>query len=140
GVTAVILTGIWRPLWFASVDPDSAAARGVPTRALAVAFPVLLAAAVAAAIQVTGVLLILTLVVTPAATAQRLTTRPMAAVAASVGLALAATLGGILASLQWNAPTSFFIATFSFTGYVLARLASSRRLSPRNKASFSLTS
>ena len=99
----------------------------------------LLAAAVAATIQVTGVLLILTLVVTPAATAQRLTSRPLAAVASSVGLALAATLGGILASLQWNAPTSFFIATLSFTGYVLARLASSRRASPRTKASFNLT-
>ena len=130
GIVVIVLALVWRPLWFASVDPDSAAARGVPIRALAVAFPVLLAAAVAVTIQVTGVLLILTLVVTPAATAQRLTVRPAIAVATSVGLALAATLGGIFASLQWNAPTSFFIATFSFAGYALARLIPTR--SPRH--------
>lgn len=120
----VLLLAIgWRPLWFASVDPDAAQARGVPTRALAVAFPTLLAVVVAETIQVTGVLLILTLVVTPAATAARLTTRPALAVAASVTLAVAATLGGILASLAWNAPTSFFIATFSFAAYLVARVS-----------------
>lgn len=122
GIAAVTLALIWRPLWFASVDPENAAAKGVPVRTLAVTFPVLLATAVAAAIQVTGVLLILTLLVTPAATAQRLTARPALAVAASVGLALAATIGGILASLQWNTPTSFFIATLSFAAYLTARL------------------
>jgi zinc/manganese transport system permease protein len=121
GIVALLLAASWRPLWFASVDPEAAEARGVPTRALAVAFPVLLAAAVAATIQVTGVLLILTLVVTPAATAQRLTSRPGRAVAISVVLAVAATTGGILASLQWDAPTSFFIAVFSFIVYVAAR-------------------
>ena len=126
-VVAMILAAIWRPLWFASVDPDSAAARGVPVRALAVAFPMLLAAAVAVTIQVTGVLLILTLIVTPAATAQRLTARPGWAVAASVALALTATLGGILASLEWDAPTSFYIATLSFAGYATTRAASACR-------------
>jgi zinc/manganese transport system permease protein len=121
-VVTAVLAVIWRPLWYASVDPDSAAARGVPTRALAVLFPVLLAAAVAVTIQVTGVLLILTLVITPAATAQRLTARPGRTVALSVALATAATSGGILASLQWNAPTSFYIATLTFAAYTAARL------------------
>ena len=121
GIVSLLLAASWRPLWFASVDAEAAEARGVPTRALAVAFPVLLAAAVAATIQVTGVLLILTLVVTPAATAQRLTSRPGRAAAISVALAVAATMGGILASLQWNAPTSFFIAIFSFATYAITR-------------------
>jgi len=125
-VVLVALALLWRPLWFASVDADAAQARGVPTRALAVAFPVLLAAAVAETIQVTGVLLILTLVVTPAAAAQRLTARPVHAVAVSVALALAATLGGILASLAWDAPTSFFIAVLSFAAYLIARLTGTR--------------
>jgi zinc/manganese transport system permease protein len=126
GLVAAVLALLWRPLWYASVDPDTAEARGVPTRALGVAFPVLLAVAVAETIQVTGVLLILTLVVTPAAAAHQLTTRPASAVAVSVGLAVAATIGGILASLAWNAPTSFFIATFSFTAYIGTRLISRR--------------
>jgi zinc/manganese transport system permease protein len=129
-VTAVVAAALaiaWRPLWFASVDVDAASARGVPVRALAVAFPMLLAAAVAVTIEVTGVLLILTLLVTPAATAQRLTSRPARAVALSAALAVVATVGGILASLQWDAPTSFFIAVFSCTGYAASRLATLER-------------
>jgi zinc/manganese transport system permease protein len=122
GVVAALLALMWRPLWFSSIDPDTAEARGVPIRALAVGFPMLLAAAVATAIQVTGVLLILTLLVTPAAAAHLLTSRPGAAVVVSVAIAVAATDGGILASLQWNAPTSFYIASFSFAAYLSARL------------------
>ena len=122
-VVAAALAFVWRPLWFASVDAEVASARGVPVRALAVVFPVLLAAAVAATIQVTGVLLILTLLVTPAAAAQRLTSRPGPTVVLSAALAVLATTGGILASLQWDAPTSFFIAVFSFAGYAAARLS-----------------
>ncbi len=125
GLAAVALAGLWRPLWYASIDPDSAEARGVPTRFLAVAFPVLLGAAVAEAIQVTGVLLILTLVVTPAATAARLATRPAAVVALSVAVGVAATTGGVVASLAFDAPTSFFIALFSFAAYLASRFASS---------------
>ena len=40
GVSVVVLAGlavIWRPLMFASVDPEVAAARGVPVRALSLA-------------------------------------------------------------------------------------------------------
>jgi zinc/manganese transport system permease protein len=121
-VTTGILLVIWRPLWFASVDPDSAEARGVPVRALAIAFPLLLAVAVAETIQVTGVLLILTLVVTPAAAAIRVTSHPVLAVVLSIAIALVATVGGILASLQWAAPPSFYISLLSFTIFVAARI------------------
>jgi zinc/manganese transport system permease protein len=125
GVVLLLVFAQWRPLWFASVDPDAAEARGVPTRTLAVGFPLLLAAAVAETIQVTGVLLVLTLLVTPAAAAHRLATRPVTAVLISVAITLVAVMGGILASLQWNAPTSFFVASFSFAAYVAARLFTS---------------
>jgi zinc/manganese transport system permease protein len=125
-IVGVVLTVLWRPLWFASVDPQGAEARGVPTRALGVVFPILLAAAVAETIQITGVLLILTLVVTPAAAAQQLSARPSRTIGWSVGIALLATVGGILASLHWQAPTSFFVALISFTCYVAARLVGPR--------------
>jgi zinc/manganese transport system permease protein len=71
---------------------------------------------------VVGVLLVRTLVITPAAAAQRLTGRPAAALALSVGIALAATEGGILLSLEKSWPTSFFISTLSFAAYLAARL------------------
>jgi zinc/manganese transport system permease protein len=124
-VGAVVLIGLavlYRPLFFSSVDPEIAAARGVPLRALSVAIFLLLALTTAEAIQVVGVLLTLTLVITPAAAAQRLTGRPGLALLLSIGIALVSTEGGILLSLEKPWPTSFFITTISFSAYVAARL------------------
>src|SRR5438067_6842136 len=98
-VTLGALAAIYRPLVFATVDPEVAEARGVPVGAIAVAFLLIMAAAVAEAIQVVGVLLILTLLITPGAAAERLTPRPGLAIVYSVGVALLCTLGGILLSL-----------------------------------------
>ncbi|MHB1612706.1 MAG: metal ABC transporter permease [Actinomycetes bacterium] len=123
----IALAAVYRPLLYASVDPDVAEARGVPTRALGFVLLVLLAVTAAEAIQVVGVLLILTLVVTPAAAAQYLTARPGLALAAAIGLALLATVGGILASLAWPYPVSFFVATISFISYLVARVVRMRR-------------
>jgi zinc/manganese transport system permease protein len=123
-VAAVVLAGLailYRPLLFSSVDPEIAAARGVPLRALSVAIYLLLALTTAEAIQVVGVLLVLTLVITPAAAAQRLTGRPGRALLLSVVIALVSTEGGILLSLAKPWPTSFFISTLSFAAYVGAR-------------------
>jgi zinc/manganese transport system permease protein len=124
-VGAIVLLGIavlYRPLLFSSVDPEVAAARGVPLRALSVAMFLLLALTTAEAIQVVGVLLVLTLVITPAAAAQRLTVRPGLAVVLSIAIALVATEGGILLSLEKSWPTSFFISAISFSVYLFARL------------------
>jgi zinc/manganese transport system permease protein len=134
GVVIVALIVLWRPLWFASVDAAAAEARGVPVRTLSVVFPIMLGAAVAETIQVTGVLLILTLVVTPAAAATRLSARPSTVVALSIGAALLAAEGGVLASLEWNAPASFFVSTISFAVYVVARLVGGRRRGRRPTA------
>ena len=124
-VGAVVLLGLallYRPLFFSSVDPELAAARGVPLRALSVAIFLLLALTTAEAIQVVGVLLVLTLVITPAAAAQRLTGRPTLALLLSVAIALVSTESGILLSLAKPWPTSFFITAISFAFYVAARV------------------
>ena len=124
-VGAVVLLGLavlFRPLFFSSVDPEIAAARGVPLRALSVAIFLLLALTTAEAIQVVGVLLVLTLVITPAAAALRLTGRPALALLLSVAIALASTEGGILLSLAKPWPTSFFISAISFAAYLAARV------------------
>jgi zinc/manganese transport system permease protein len=121
-IVLLSLTVLYRPLFFSSVDPEIAAARGVPLRALSVGIFLLLALTTAEAIQVVGVLLVLTLVITPAAAAQRLTGRPGLALLLSIGIALVSTEGGILLSLAKPWPTSFFIATLSFSAYVAARV------------------
>lgn len=120
-LTVVALAVVYRPLTFATVDPEVAEARGVPVGALAIAFLLIMAAAVAEAVQVVGVLLILTLLITPGATAERLTARPGRATVYSVGLALLCVLGGILLALVTNVPVSVYVTTLSFGCYLLAR-------------------
>jgi zinc/manganese transport system permease protein len=70
-VTLAVMAVIYRPLLFASLDEDVAEARGVPVRGLSVVFLLVVAVAVTAAVQVVGVLLIFSLLVTPAAIADR---------------------------------------------------------------------
>src|SRR5436190_13402058 len=112
---------IARPLFFASIDPDVAAARGVPVRALAFGYLVLLALMVAVAVQVVGVLLIFALLVTPAAIAQDVTTRPAVAAAVAVALALSFTWVGLAVGYFTPYPVGFFITTFAFGTYALVR-------------------
>jgi zinc/manganese transport system permease protein len=134
-IVLVCLATIYRPLLFSSVDPEVAEARGVPVRALSVAIFLLLALATAEAIQVVGVLLVLTLVITPAAAAQRLTVRPGLAVLLSIAIGLVSTEGGILLSLEKDWPTSFFITAISFAVYVAARVWSpGTRTTPSSSA------
>jgi zinc/manganese transport system permease protein len=112
---------IARPLFFASIDPDVAAARGVPVRALALGYLMLLALAVAVAVQVVGVLLIFALLVTPAAIAQDVTARPAVAAAVAVVLALIFTWVGLAVGYFTPYPVGFFITTFAFGTYALVR-------------------
>jgi zinc/manganese transport system permease protein len=123
-VTIVGLGVLYRPLTFATVDPLVAEARGVPVRLVSILFLLMLAAAVAEAVQIVGVLMILTLLITPGATAERLTAQPGLATVASVGIALLATLGGILLALVTAVPVSFYVTTVAFVCYLAARAGS----------------
>src|SRR4029077_10922834 len=107
------------------VDEIVADARGVPVRALSVAFLVVLGLAVAATAQITGALLVFALLVAPAAAAQQLTARIGVGLALSVGLALAITWVGLGVSYFTNLPFGFTITTLAFAVYVAARVVRS---------------
>src|SRR5271157_689327 len=122
--TAAILIGtgiIYRPLLFASLDEDVAEAKGMPMIALGISFMAIVAVAVSFAVQVTGVLLVFSLMVTPGATAQYLSPRPSRAIAASVLIALAATWLGLFLAFYTPYPVSFFITGEVFALYLLVR-------------------
>ncbi|MYW20572.1 metal ABC transporter permease [Streptomyces sp. SID2955] len=136
-VVLVALVAMWRPLTFASADPDVAEARGVPVRSLSFAFMVVLGLAVALSVQVVGALLVLTLVVTPAAAAARITASPVLLPLLSTVFAVVSIEGGILLALGSSIPISPYVTTISFTIYVVCRLAGryrSRRLGARRTA------
>lgn len=127
GITLVAVAALYRPLLFASVDEEVAQARRVPVRLLSIAFLLTLGLAVAVAVQVVGVLLIFSLLVTPAAIADRLTTRPSSAIAVSVAVALACTWLGLAIGYYFSYPVSFFITSIAFFGYAVTRLATGIR-------------
>lgn len=120
-VVVIALLIVWRPLSFASLDPEVAEARGVPTKALGIVFMLLLALAVAASLQIVGALLVLTLLVTPAAAALRLTASPLWVPILSMVFAVVAVVGGILLALGGGLPISPYVTTLSFGIYLVAR-------------------
>ena len=115
----VVLAVIGRPLLFASVDPGLARARGVPVAAVTTVFLVVLALAATATAQVTGSLLVFSLLVAPAATAHRLTVRPGRGMAVSVLLALAVVWTGIASAYYLRYPVGFWVSSYGFGAYVL---------------------
>jgi zinc/manganese transport system permease protein len=113
---------IYRPLLFASLDEDVAEAKGMPMLFIGTVFMLLVAVAVSFAVQVTGVLLIFSLMVTPAATAQYLARQPARAITISVAIALGATWTGLFVAFYTPYPVSFFITGIVFGLYLLVRL------------------
>lgn len=126
-IALVVLLVIWRPLTFASVDPEVAEARGVPVRWLAPVFMIALGVAVAISIQVVGALLVLALLCTPAAAAVRVTASPLWVPILSTVFALVSTVGGILLALGSSIPISPYVTTISFGIYGLCRLGGQLR-------------
>jgi zinc/manganese transport system permease protein len=120
-VILVVLAVVFRPLLFASLDEDVAEAKGLPMHLLGMIFMLLVALATSIAVQVVGVLLIFSLMVTPAAIAQRLAKRPWRAVITSVVVALAATWLGLFVAFYQPYPVSFFITSIVFVLYLVVR-------------------
>jgi zinc/manganese transport system permease protein len=122
-IAAIAVVGVaGRPLLFASIDPDVARARGVPVQLLGLGFLLVLGLSVAETSQITGALLVFSLLVAPAAAAQRITSRPLLGIALSVALALAVTWIGLALAYFSIYPVGFYITSLAFTAYVLARV------------------
>lgn len=129
-VLAVVVAWIARPLAFSSVNPDVAEARGVPVRALGVAFLVLLALVITMAVQVVGTLLLFGLVVTPTATALALSARPVVVWLLGTAIAAGSVVVGLVLSAMVNLPPSFFIVSASFLAWLVALAATRERHRP----------
>ena len=121
-VVLLVLAVIHRPLVFASVDPVVAAARGVPVRALGVLFAILLGIASALGVQLVGALLVMSLMITPAAAATRVTANPARVTLLSVLFAELSAVGGVVFSLAPGLPVSVFVAGISFAIYLACRV------------------
>lgn len=128
-IVLIVLAIVWRPLMFASLDPEVARAKGVPVGLLTIVFMLVLGLAVALSVQVVGVLLVLALLITPAAAATQISASPVWVPVLSVIFAVTASVGGILIALGSPVvPISPFVTTISFLIYLVCRLVGQRRL------------
>lgn len=123
----VALLMIWRPLRFDSLDPQSAAARGVPNTVVSLGFMLLLGLIVAVAVHIIGALLVMALLVTPAAAAMRIATGPIAVPVLAAVFGFVSAVGGILMAIAGTLPVSPYITTISFLIYLVCRIAGGRR-------------
>ena len=126
-VVIAVLAGLGRPLLFASIDPDVAAARGVPVRAISLLFVLILGLGVAEVSQITGTLLVFALLVMPAASAQAVTVRPVVSLSISVAVSLAITWSALVAAYYSSYPIGFWVTTFGFATYLSALGVSSKQ-------------
>jgi zinc/manganese transport system permease protein len=132
-VTAIAL--VYRPLLLTSVSPELAAARGIPVRLVGFVYLLAMAVAVALSAVTIGAILATALLVGPAATALRLTSRPSHAFAAAGAIGVAVTWLGLLLSYDsyyWPPPhrgwpASFMIVTLVLLAYVAAGFVARRR-------------
>jgi zinc/manganese transport system permease protein len=121
GLASIAALGaIARPLLFATLQPELAEAKGVRLRLVSVLFLALVALATAECIQIVGVLLVFTLMVCPAATAQRLTPRLGLGLGLSVLFAVAQAWLGLALAFYTDWPTSFWITALSGASYAAA--------------------
>ncbi len=119
-VSVAALAAIARPLLFASLQPELAEARGVPLRLFGVLFLALVALATAECAEIVGVLLVFALMVGPAATAQRLTSKLASGLLLSISIALVEAWAGITLAYFTDWPSSFWIAALSAGAYLAA--------------------
>jgi zinc/manganese transport system permease protein len=129
-----VTLALYRPLMLATVSPEMAAARGIPVRLVGVLYLVALALAAALAAITIGSILGTALLVGPAASALRLTKRPLLAMLTAAGIGIGAMwLGIVLAydSYEWPPagrgwPVSFFVVSIVFVLYLLSGLPERR--------------
>jgi zinc/manganese transport system permease protein len=139
-----IVGALQRPLLLSSISPELAAARGIPVRAVGALYLLALVLAVALAALTIGTILSTALLVGPAASAMRVSARPLRALATAVALGVAATwLGIVLAydSFYWPPrghgwPVSFFVVALVFTFYLLSGLPRLRQRRRGQRRSF----
>ena len=128
GVALLLVGAVYRPLLLTSVDPDLAAARGVPVGVVGAAYLAALAFAVSLSAVTIGAILSTALLIGPAATALRLTRRPGVAMGLAALMGVVVTWAGVVlsyASYYWPPvhhgwPVSFFVVALVLVGYLVS--------------------
>jgi len=133
GAVAVLVLTLmvwrWRDLIAITVSEDLAAVEGVPVSGVRLALTLMIAAFIGIGVKVVGMLLIVSLLIIPAAAARRLSRTPaqMAVLAALAGMLAVA--GGLAGSLRLDVPAGPAMVVAASLMFVLSMLVPLRRAS-----------
>jgi manganese/iron transport system permease protein len=124
-----VVAVLYKELLFASFDPVSAGASGLPVDALSYTLLVLLAVTIIVSLQAAGIILVAALLVTPAATAYQLTNRfgPMMLISAAIGVG--AGIVGLYLSYYLNVASGSSIVLVATACFFIAMALSPKRRS-----------
>jgi len=117
-----VLALIWRQLIAATVDEDLARVEGVPVRLVRLVFMLLIAATIAIAMKIVGILLVTSLLIVPAATARRFAPGPESMALGAALLGGVAVAIGLAASLYADMPTGPAIVAGAAGLFLIAHL------------------
>ena len=118
----LVLGRIWRPLLAATVNVDLATVAGMHPERTRLIFGLLMAAVIAVAIKIVGILLIVALLVIPPATARRFASSPEQMAVAAVLAGVIAIAGGLFASARLDTPSGPSIVVAALLLFTVTRL------------------
>jgi manganese/iron transport system permease protein len=122
--TSTVILGFlwlwWRELIFVSFDPVGAQAAGLNTARYDIALLAIIGLTVAVAVQLVGIVLVVAMLVTPAATARLIARDMRGFVALAVAVALIASVAGIWLSYFVNAASGGTIVLVATAEFVIA--------------------
>ena len=124
GAVLVIVAALYKELLFTSYDATMSAASGIPVRLVEYLLPLLVGVTTVASLKAVGIVLVLALLVTPAATATLLARRLPGIMAYSIAVALAATVAGLYLSFSAGLPSGPSIVVVATGFFLLALLFS----------------
>ena len=135
GILAVVAL-LWKELLYSTFDPLGAAASGLPVEWLEYLFMGMVALAIVVSLQAVGIVLVVAMLVTPAAAAQLVTVRFGRLMALAVAIAIGASAIGLYLSFWLDVASGATIVLVQTAAFVLALVLSPRRgLLSRNRPS-----
>ncbi|WP_026479454.1 metal ABC transporter permease [Ahrensia sp. 13_GOM-1096m] len=132
-VLLIILVLIWRPLFAATVSQELSEAEMKNPNLPEIIFMLLMAAVIALAMKIVGVLLITAMLIVPAATARKFSVAPEQMVVISILIGILSVSGGVAGSLQFDTPTAPTIVVASLILFILSRLSPRMLRAKRNE-------
>jgi manganese/iron transport system permease protein len=127
GLVLLVLFATRKELVFASFDPLGARAAGLPVSALEYLLLVLLAVTIAVSIQVVGIILVMAMLITPAAAARQLSDHLPRVIALSVAISIGSVLVGLYLSFYGNWASGATIVLLQTAIFLVTLLVAPRR-------------